>query len=171
MIVPLYGSGDLLLGNVTFPGATGKYRIVGTDIHGYPFTISLSHSATFEGGDFRVYIGEVSVEIEPYQTISIPVTVHNLNNETARYFLTYDRLTEFHQAFRPSNQFVVAPGMSRSVTLIAAAAHAVPNSSHTITATVTDGCINHSASRTVTIRLPVRHICFICQSATHNREM
>ena len=156
---PLYGCSDLLLGNITFPSATVKYRIVGNDVNGYPFAISLLHSATFEAGEFRVETeGENPVEIDPRQSVAIPVTVHNLNREYVEYVFTTERVTGFLRAFRPSSQLVVAPETSESINLIVSATTAAPGSSYTFTATVTDGCTSHSVSKTVTIRLPVRFI-------------
>ena len=153
---PLYGCSDILLGNITFPSATVKYRIVGTDANGYPFTVSLSNSATFEVGEFRVEMGENPVAIDPYQRISIPVTLYNLNEEYVQYVLTSARVAGFNQAFHPSDQLVVAPGTSESINLTVIATTAEPGTTYTFTATVTDGCSSHSVSKMLTIRLPVR---------------
>ena len=153
---PLYGCSDILLGNITFPAATVKYRIVGTDANGYPFTVSLSNSATFEAGEFRVEMGENPVAIDPYQRISTPVTLYNLNEEYVQYVLTSARVAGFNQALHPSDQLVVAPGTSESINLTVIATTAEPGTTYTFTATVTDGCSSHSVSKMLTIRLPVR---------------
>ena len=152
---PLYGCSDILLGNITFPSATVKYRIVGTDANGCPFTVSLSNSATFEAGEFCVEMGENPVAIDPYQRISIPVTLYNLNEEYVQYVLTSARVAGFNQTFHPSDQLVVAPGTSESINLTVIATTAEPGTTYTFTATVMDGCSSHSVSKMLTIRLPV----------------
>ena len=158
---PLYGCANHLLANVTFPRATVKYRVVGRDINGRPFTVPLSRSATFEPrGNFRFEIeGENAIEIEPDQVILITLTVHNLHDrDPARYTFTRESVPGFHQAFRPSNHLVVAPGGSGSVNMIILQTTVEPGSSHTFTATATDGCSSHSDSMTVTIQLPVSRL-------------
>ena len=156
---PLYGCSDLLVGNVTLPRATVIYRIVGTDISGYPFTISLSRPATFEAEDFLLEIGgENPVEIDPRQNISIPVTVHNFKRKTGHYVFTYEVVTGFNVSFHPSNQLVVGPGANASINLTVVATTAEPGSSYTFTTNVTDGCSSHSVSKTITVRLPVRFL-------------
>ena len=155
---PLYGCANHLVANVTFPRATVKYRVVGSDINGRPFILPLSRSATFESRDnFRFEIeGENAIEIEPDQVISITLTVHNLHDrDPAQYTFTSESVAGFRQAFRPSNHLVVAPGGSGSVNTIIVQTTVEPGSSHTFTATATDGCSSHSGSMTVTVQLPV----------------
>ena len=157
---PLYRCGHRLLGNVTFPLATVRYKAVGNDINGRPFIVSLSKSATFVPEDketFRVVIeGENPREVEHDQTILFVVTVHNLHAlNDAHYTFTAESVTGFRQAFRPTS-LVVPPRENGSVNMIILQGTVEPGTSYTFTATVSDGCISYSASKTLLIQLPVR---------------
>ena len=159
---PLYRCADRLMGNITFPLASVKYRAVGNDVNGRPFIASLSKSATFVPGDkekFRIVIeGENLMRVEYDQIITLVVTVHNLHDlNDAHYTFTAESVTGFRQAFRPTS-LIVPPRENGSVNMIILQETVEPGTSHTFTATVSDGCISYSASKTVSIQLPVRVI-------------
>ena len=67
--------GDLLLGNVTFPAATVDYRIVGVDIDGHPFVTHPESTASFQQVRIEVEGDDLNLEMEPGQTVNIPVMV------------------------------------------------------------------------------------------------
>ena len=158
---PLYRCADRLMGNITFPLASVKYRAVGNDVNGRPFIASLSKSATFVPKKFRIVIeGENTIEVEHDQIILLVVTVHNLHDlNDAHYTFTAESVTGFRQAFRPTS-LVVPPRENGSVNMIILQETVEPGTSHTFTATVSDGCISYSASKTVSIQLPVRVIIY-----------
>ena len=158
------------MGNITFPLATVKYRVVGNDVNGRPFIASVSKSATFVPKKFRVVIeGENPIEVEHDQIISLVVAVHNLHDlNDAHYTFTAESVTGFRQGFRPTS-LVVPPRENGSVNMIILQETVVPGTSHTFTATVSDGCISYSASNTVSIQLPVRvSTCTIIRNARNN---
>ena len=157
---PLYGCANHLLANVTFPRATVKYRVVGSDINGRHFTVPLSQSDTLESEDrFRVEMGgENPIESEPDRPISITVTVYNLHDrDYASYTFTYESVRGYRQTFHPSN-IAVGPGESGSVNMNIAPTIYDPGSSYTFTATVSDGCSSHTVSKRVSIQTPVNTI-------------
>ena len=157
---PLYGCANHLLANVTFPRATVKYRVVGSDINGRHFTVPLSQSDTLESEDmFRVEMGgENPIESEPDRLISITVTVYNLHDrDYASYTLTHESVRGYRQTFHPAN-IAVGPDESGSVNMNIAPTRYDPGSSYTFTATVSDGCSSHSVSKRVSIQTPVNNI-------------
>ena len=149
-----------LLGNVSFPQATVRYRMVGRDTSGRLFNSTLSSKAlTFtqeEGAKFRVEAdGESSVDVEIGQPISIPLTVDNLLPTDVLYSFTAESVTGFRQAFRPTS-LTVSPRSNGSLNwVILHLSSPAPGSKITFTATVTDGCVVHSASKNVTFIMPV----------------
>ena len=158
MTAPLYGCNDLLLGDITFPSGTVKYRMVGNDMSGFPFSISLIHSTTFEPEHFYVERGgNKSVDITPYQSELSRITVCNLNEGQAQYFFSYERVTGLRQTFRPSNQLLVPPGACGSVNMVILVISADPGSTHALNASVTDGCSTQTVSLTVNIPMPVSY--------------
>ena len=91
VVTPLYGCNNLLKGDITFPSGTVKYRMVGNDVSGFPFSISLTHSTTFEPGHFYVERGgNKSVDIALYQSESSRITVCNDNEGQVQYSFSYD---------------------------------------------------------------------------------
>ena len=156
---PLYRCSNRLLATVSFPNATVNYVVVGNDINGRPFTTPLSMSARFapEAAEtFRVEMeGDTFVEVEQDQIISIVVRVYNMHaSSDAHYTFTAEPEAGFIQAFRPLS-LLVPPGESGYVNMIILRQTAAPGSNYTFTATVDDGCISHSVSKTVSILLPV----------------
>ena len=158
---PLYRCADRLMGNITFSFATVKYRAVGNDVNGWPFIASLSKFATFVPKRVRIVIeGENTIEVEHDQIILLVVTVRNLHDlNDAHYTFTAESVTGFRQAFRPTS-LIVPPRENGSVNMIILQETVEPGTSHTFTATVSDGCISYSASKTVSIQLPVRVIIY-----------
>ena len=158
--VPLYGCNDLLLGDITFPSSGRvKYRMVGHDASGFFFFIPLTHSAMFKPGHYRVERGDENVDIAPLQAKISRITVCNDNEGPAQYSFSYDRVTGLRQTFRPSNQLVVPPGACGSVNMIIVVISAEPRSTHTLNASVTDGCSTQTVSLTVNIPSPVSYVC------------
>jgi hypothetical protein len=157
---PLLRCANRLLGNVSFPQATVSYRIVGSDANGWMFNSTLSpKTITFteeNGTKFSVEAdGEGSMEIESGQAITIPLRVQNFLPTDVHYSFTAEPVTGFRQAFRPTS-LVVAPRGNDSVTwFILPLSSTEPGSTITFTATVTDGCVVHSASKTVSFIAPV----------------
>ena len=155
---PCHRCANRLLGNVSFPQATVKYRAAGNDVDGRPFITSLSKSATFVRKDeikFQVIL-EGENEVEYGRTISLNVTVHNLYDPNdSHYTFAAEPVPGFRQAFHPTS-LVVPPGGNGSVNMIIVRWEGDPGSTHTFTAIVSDGCVIHSASKNVSILLPVR---------------
>ena len=149
---PLYGCNNLLKGDITFPSGTVKYRMVGNDASGLPFSISLTHSTTFEPGYFYLERGgNESVDITPYQTELSRITACNLNEGPAQYSFSYVRVTGLRQTFHPSNQLLVPPGACGSVNLAISVISAEPGSTHASIASVTDGCSTQNVSLRINI--------------------
>jgi hypothetical protein len=157
---PLLRCANRLLGNVSFPQATVSYRVVGSDANGRRFDSTLSPKIiTFtqeDGAKFSVEAdGEGTMEVENGQTITIPLRVLNFLPIDVHYSFTAEPVTGFRQAFRPTS-LVVAPRGNDSVTwFILPLSSTEPGSTITFTATVTDGCVVHSASKTVSFIAPV----------------
>ena len=168
---PCLRCANRLLGNVSFPPATVRYRVVGRDTSGRLFNSTLSSKVlTFtqeEGAKFRVEAdGDSSVEVEVEQHITIPLTVDNLLPTDVLYSFTAESVAGFRQAFRPTSLTVSPRGNGSLNWIILPLSSTVPGSTITFTATVTDGCVVHSASKTVTFIMPVgvRRIIFISES-------
>ena len=102
----LFGCFNRLLGNVTFPRAIVKYRVVGYDTTGKPFAVLLSKSATFvEEDKFQIDIQGENVDYG--QTTVLVVTVHNLHEQDyAQYNFTTETVIGFRQAL-PINYLLV----------------------------------------------------------------
>ena len=151
----LFGCFNRLLGNVTFPRAIVKYRVVGYDTTGKPFAVLLSKSATFvEEDKFQIDIQGENVDYG--QTTVLVVTVHNLHEQDyAQYNFTTETVIGFRQAL-PINYLLVPPRGNGSINMDIVQVTVEPGSSHTFTATVSDGCISHSVSKTITILPLVR---------------
>ena len=152
---PCHRCANRLLGNVTFPQATVKYRAAGNDVNGRPFTTSLSKSATFVRKDeFQVKI-EGEDEVEYGRTILLNVTVHNYDPNDSHYTFAAESVPGFRQTFHPTS-LMVPPGGNGSVNMIIVRREGDPGATYTFTAIVSDGCVIHSASKNVSILLPVR---------------
>ena len=125
--------------------------VVGNDSDGRPFSTLLS-SATFIHKIFRVEIeGDTPVEVEDDEAISLVVRVYNMHaSSDVRYTFTAESVPGFQQAFHPTS-VQVPPGESGSVDMTILQETAKPGYSYTFTATVSDGCISHSASKAVSI--------------------
>ena len=76
---PLLRCANRLLGNVSLPQATVRYRIVGRDASGRVFNSTLSpKTIPYIGAKFRVEaVGDGHMEVETGQPVTIPLTVHN----------------------------------------------------------------------------------------------
>ena len=156
---PLYGCKDLLLGDIIFPSGRVMYRMVGNDASGFPFSISLTHSATFEPGQFYVKRGgNESVDIAPYQSALSRIIVCNLNEDPVQYSFSYVTVTGLRQTFRPSSQLLVPQGACGSVNMVILVTSAGPGSTHALTASVTDGCSTQTVSLTVNIPMLVSYV-------------
>ena len=146
-----------MLANVSLPQARVRYRAVGTDTSDRAFDATLSSTNTYtqgEGAKFRVEMDGVNpMEAETGQVLTITVTVYNLEPTEARYSFTPESLAGFRQAFRPTS-LVVPPTGSGSVSMVVPLPPTAPGT-HTFTATVSDGCVTHSVSKTVTYITPV----------------
>ena len=95
------------------------------------------------------------IEVDQDQTISFNLTVHNHDISDTHYNFTAEPVTGFRVAFRPTSLTVPAGG-SGFVRMIILKLGAEAGSSYTFTATVTDGYVIHSVSKTVFIQIPVR---------------
>ena len=147
-----------MLGNVSFPQATVKYRAIGNDVNGRPFTILLSKSVTFVQKDevrFQVSV-EGENEVEYGQTILLNVTVYNLYDPNdSHYTFKAESVVGFRQTFHPTS-VVVPPRGSESVNMIIVQQNAELGKTYTFTAIVSDGCVIHLASKNVSLLLPVK---------------
>ena len=147
-----------MLANVSLPQARVRYRAVGTDTSGRAFNATLSSTNTYtqgEGANFRVEMAGVNpMEAETGQVLTITVTVYNIEPTEARYSFTLESLTGFRQAFRPTS-VVVPPRGNGSVNMVIVPLPPTAPGTHTFTATVSDGCVTHSGSKTVTYITPV----------------
>ena len=102
-----------------------------------------------EGTKFRVEMAGVNpMEAETGQVLTITVTVYNLEPTEARYSFTP------RQAFRPTS-VLVPPRGNGSVSMVIVPLPPTAPGAHTFTATVSDGCVTHSGSKTVTYITPV----------------
>ena len=157
---PLYRCANRLLGSVLFPQDTVMFRAVGNDVNGRPFSTSLSKTATFvqsEEVKFEVVMeGDDPIEVDQGRTLAINLTVHNHDINDTHYTFTAEPVTEFRVVFRPTS-LTVPTGGSGSVNMIVLQLGAEAGSLYTFTANVTDGCVVHSASKSVSIQVPVRN--------------
>ena len=134
--------------------------VVGSDANGWMFNSTLSpKTMTFtqeDGAKFSVEAdGEGSMEVENGQTITIPLRVENFLPTDVHYSFTAEPVTGFRQAFRPTS-LVVAPRGNDSVTwIIVPLSSTELGSTLPFTATVTDGCVVHSALKTISFIAPV----------------
>ena len=99
--------------------------------------------------------GDDPIEVDQGQTLSINLTVHNHDISDTHYNFTAEPVTGFRVAFRPTSLTVPAGG-SGFVRMIILQLGAEAGSSYTFTASVTDGYVIHSVSKTVFIQIPVR---------------
>ena len=148
-----------LLANVSLPQTRARYRAVGTDTNGRRFDAPLSKTNTFtqaEGAKFRVEMsGESHMEVETGQVVTINVTVYNFDNHSeVHYSFTSESVEGFRLAFRPTS-LTVPPRGSGFVSMVIVPLPPTSPGTHTFTATVTDGCVIHSVSKTVTLVEPV----------------
>ena len=147
-----------MLANISLPQARVRYRAVGTDTSGRAFDATLSSTNTYtqgEGAKFRVEMDGVNpMEAETGQVLTITVTVYNLEPTEARYSFTPESVAGFRQAFRPTS-LVVLPRGNGSVSMVIVPLPPTAPGTHTFTPTVSDGCVTHSGSKTVTYITPV----------------
>ena len=144
-----------MLANVSLPQARVRYRAVGTDTSGRAFNATLSTYTQAEGARSTVEMDGVNpMEVETGQGVTITVTVYNLEPTEARYSFTPESVTGFRQAFRPTS-LVVPPRGNGSVNMLLLPLPPTAPGTHTFTATVSDGCVTHSGSKTVTYITPV----------------
>ena len=144
-----------MLANVSLPQARVRYRAVGTDTSDRAFDVTLSSTNTYKGAKFRVEMAGVNpMEAETGQVLTITVTVYNLEPTEARYSFTPESVAGFRQVLRPTS-LVVPPTGSGSVNMLLLPLPPTAPGTHTFTATVSDGCVTHSVSKTVTYITPV----------------
>ena len=157
---PLLRCANRLLGNVSFPQATVRYRVLGRDGSGRVFNSTLSpKSITFiqeEGAKFRVEAaGEGHMEVETGQSVTIPLTVSNFLPTDVHYSFTAEPVTGFRQAFRPTSLVVPPRGHSSLNWIIIPVSSTADGTMFSFTTSVTDGCVVHSITETVTYITPV----------------
>ena len=144
-----------MLANVSLPQARVRYRAVGTDTSDRAILSSTNTYTQGEGAKFRVEMDGVNpMAAETGQVLTITVTVYNLELTEARYSFTPESVTGFRQAFRPTS-LVVPPRGNGSVSMVIVPLPPTAPGTHTFTATVSDGCVTHSGSKTVTYITPV----------------
>ena len=154
-MIPLYRCANRLIGSFVYPPGTMRYRIIGNDINGQPFTTT-SDFVQEVMTSFEVGIdSENPINVEQGQTIALNLTLHNHHNNDSNYTFTHEPVPSFVQAFNPTD-LMVPPGRSGSVNIIIAIpVDAVPGL-HNFVVYVTDGCVIHSVSKNIVIEEPVR---------------
>ena len=150
-------SGSLVSDHLDFPLGEFTYQITGRDTSDISFRYDTRKNATFTYNPSfsRLFSmrGSFEVQMDPYEIVTLTYRLYNSAPYSSEFRFRAQRVTGFATLVQPSQARVPAGESTEIEVLVRRSSSAVRRgTSHTLTVTASNGCLNISASTILQIR-------------------